>query len=111
MQTIKKIIAALAAASLLAGCTAAQTVSSGSVQEIDPPAAQTLTAYADPALLPALQAYSTAQDVALQTGDRTAALLLTDYKPDGVQALPMHSDTLLQAAADRARAVMAAYGF
>lgn len=104
MQTIKKIIAVLAAASLLAGCTAAQTVSSGSVQEIDPPAAQTLTAYADPALLPALQAYSAAQDVALQTGDRTAALLLTDYKPDGVQALPMQSDTLLQAAADRAGA-------
>ena len=102
MRTIKKTIAVLAAAALLAGCSVMPAVSSGSVEEIAAPAAQTLNACADPALAPALQAYSAAQDVELKNGDRTAALLLTDYKPDGVDALPMRSDTLLQAAADRA---------
>ena len=89
MRTIKKTIAVLAAAALLAGCSVMPAVSSGSVEEIAPPAAQTLNACADPALAPALQAYCAAQDVELKNGDRTAALLLTDYKPDGVDALPM----------------------
>ena len=102
MRTIKKTIAVLAAAALLAGCSVMPAVSSGSVEEIAAPAAQTLNACADPALAPALQAYCAAQDVELKNGDRTAALLLTDYKPDDVDALPMRSDTLLQAAADRA---------
>ena len=97
-----KFILPLAAAALFTAC-AAPAAEPASVQEIASPAAQGLAAYSDASLAPALQAYADARQVQLDLGqDRVAPLLMTAYKPNALQALPLQSDTLLAAAADRA---------
>ena len=105
-------LAALALpALLLAGCTAGplaglqQTQPAATVETAAAPPPQTLTAYASPALQPALQAYAAAQGVTLTLADEAAAaeLVALDYDPAGlVQGLDAAQDTLLGAAALRA---------
>lgn len=98
---------------LLAGCAAnplerlLPAENTATVETAATPAPQTLTAYAAPALLPALQAYAGAQGVELETTDNAADanLALTDCLPDDLfTPLTVGSDMLLGAAALRAGA-------
>ena len=96
---------------LLAGCAAnpltmlGPTENTATVETAAAPAAQTLNVYATDALLPALQAYADAQQVALNRTDDPAAadLAALDHTPgDLVDGLDVAGDTLLAAAASRA---------
>ncbi len=109
----KKIcLAALALpALLLAGCAAnplealLPAENTATVETAAAPAAQSLTVFAAPSLLPALQNYAAAQGVDLQVSEEigTADLAALDCLPDDLlPALDVSSDTLLAAAAARA---------
>lgn len=110
LKTIRFAALALPAL-LLAGCAANPLESlhtagdTATVETAATPQPQTLNVYTTDALLPALQAYATAQDVTLNVTEDPAAadLLALDYKPDGlVEGVDVMSDTLLAAAASRA---------
>ena len=109
----KKItLAALALpALLLAGCagnpleTLLPAENTATVETAAAPAPQSLTVYASPSLLPALQDYAAAQGVDLQVTEdaAAAALAAVDCLPgDLFSAQAVNSDTLLAAAAARA---------
>lgn len=109
----KKItLAALALpALLLAGCagnpleTLFPAENTATVETAAAPAPQSLTVYASPSLLPALQDYAAAQGVDLQVTEdaAAAALAAVDCLPgDLFGAQAVNSDTLLAAAAARA---------
>lgn len=104
----KRLLALALLPGLLAGCAVpafpgTAPVSQAVVEAPLPPAEQTLTAYADSALAPALTAYAEAQQVTLTLTDdpAAAALLLTRDAPTG-ELLDLSGDTLVAAAAARA---------
>lgn len=106
MRNFLSLAALALPALLLAGCTAeTQAQPAATVETAAAPQPQTLTAYASPALQPALQAYAAGQGVTLTlAGDASAAeLIALDYDPAGlVQGLDAAQDPLLGAAALRA---------
>lgn len=106
MRNFLSLAALALPALLLAGCTAGtQAQPAATVETAAAPPPQTLTAYASPALQPALQAYAAGQGVTLTLADDASAaeLIALDYDPAGlVQGLDAAQDPLLGAAALRA---------
>lgn len=108
MRKTKSLAALALSALLLAGCTAnplQPAENTATVETAAAPAPQSLTVFAAPSLLPAVQAYADAQNVALQTTEEIAAadLAVLDCLPEGLfTPLEVGSDTLLAAAAARA---------
>lgn len=108
MRKMIRFAALALPALLLAGCAAnpLQPVeNTATVETAAEPAAQTLTVFAAPSLMPAVQAYAAAQNVTLQTTEDVSAadLAVLDCLPEGLLTpLDVGSDTLLAAAAARA---------